>query len=112
MAEILGWTDHTMIETAERLDSSVADRMRRSTTVPVAVAYWSYAIKNRQNIPSELARLVDFAAKERNKIASLARRVRDQNRRQRARMASARVGSPPILARQNETLILPASAPV
>ena len=68
MAEILGWTDHTMIETAERLDSSVADRMRRATTVPTAVAYWSYAIKNRQNIPSELGRLVDLAAKERNKI--------------------------------------------
>ncbi len=69
MAEILGWTDHTMIETAERLDSSAADRMRRSITVPAAVAYWSYAIKNRQNIPSELGRLVDLAAKERNKIA-------------------------------------------
>jgi hypothetical protein len=69
MAEILGWTDHTMIETAERLDSSAADRIRRSTTVPTAVAYWSYAIRNRQNIPSDLARLVDLAAKERNKIA-------------------------------------------
>ena len=69
VAEILGWTDHTMIETAERLDSSAADRMRRSTTVPAAVAYWSYAIKNRQNIPSELGRLVDLAAKERNRIA-------------------------------------------
>jgi hypothetical protein len=69
MVEILGWTDHTMIETAERLDSSAADRMRRSTTVPTAVAYWSYAIKNRQNIPSELGRLVDLAAKERNRIA-------------------------------------------
>jgi hypothetical protein len=69
LAEILGWTDHTMIETAERLDSSAADRMRRSTTVPTAVAYWSYAIKNRQNIPSELGRLVDLAAKERNRIA-------------------------------------------
>ena len=69
MVEILGWTDHTMIETAERLDSSAADRMRRSITVPAAVAYWSYAIKNRQNIPSELGRLVDLAAKERNRIA-------------------------------------------
>ena len=58
-----------MIETAERLDSSAADRMRRSITVPAAVAYWSYAIKNRHNIPSELGRLVDIAAKERNKIA-------------------------------------------
>ncbi len=69
IAEILGWTDHTMIETAERLDSSAADRMRRSFTVPAAVAYWSYAIKNRQNIPSELGGLVDLAAKERNRIA-------------------------------------------
>ena len=45
IAEIFGWTDHTMIETAERLDSSAADKMRRSITVPAAVAYWSYAIK-------------------------------------------------------------------
>jgi hypothetical protein len=43
--EILGWTDHTMIETAERLDKQIADRMRRSTTVPHAVAHWAYAIK-------------------------------------------------------------------
>ena len=69
MVEILGWTDRIMIETAERLDSSTADRMRRSTTVPTAVAYWSYAIKKRLNLPSELGRLVDLAAKERNKIA-------------------------------------------
>jgi hypothetical protein len=67
--EILGWTDHTMIETAERLDKQIADRMRRSTTVPNAVAHWAYAIKNHQNIPSEIARLVDIADKERNKIA-------------------------------------------
>jgi hypothetical protein len=58
LAEILGWTDHTMIETAERLDSSAADRMRRSITVPAAVAYWSYAIKNRQNIPQSWAGLL------------------------------------------------------
>ena len=69
MAEILGWTDHAMIETAERLDSSAADRMRRSITVPAAVAYWCYTIKNCRNTPSELGRLVDLAAKERNRIA-------------------------------------------
>ena len=69
MVEILGWTDHTMIETAERLDQQTADRMRRSITVPNAVAHWSYAIKNRQNIPSDMVRLIDIAATERKKIA-------------------------------------------
>ena len=68
IAEILGWTDHTMIETAERIDQQAAEKMRRST-IPVAVAWWSYTIKNHQNVPSELKRLVDIAHKERNKIA-------------------------------------------
>ena len=39
MVEILGWTDHTMIETVERLDQQTADRMRCSITVPNAVAH-------------------------------------------------------------------------
>ncbi len=60
IAEILGWTDHTMVETAERIDQQAAEKMRRST-IPVAVAWWSYTIKNHQNVPSELKRLVDIA---------------------------------------------------
>ena len=58
LAEILGWADHTMIETAERLDSSAADRMRRSTTVPAAVAYWSYALRIAKTSPQSWAGLL------------------------------------------------------
>ena len=77
MVEILGLTDHVMIETVARLDQSAVDKMKRSTNVPYAVAIWAYAVKGwayaiggRTNSP-DVSKLVDIAVRERKEIAEI-----------------------------------------
>jgi hypothetical protein len=65
--EILGMTDHIMMETVKPLDQHAVSRMRGGN-VPTVISIWAKAVRGA-TAETDLLKLVDFTERERKEIA-------------------------------------------
>jgi hypothetical protein len=68
IVEILGITDHIMMETVKPLDPQAAEDMKGIVNVAKFVSPWANAVRGYTSVP-DLLKLVDFAVQERIDIA-------------------------------------------